>query len=88
MTYANGYAGALVASAGPSSIENVWSVTKTWVATLIGILLQKGLLSTTSTLESALPSVNWGSVTSAADKKKITIGQLLSMSSGLEVKIE
>jgi CubicO group peptidase (beta-lactamase class C family) len=34
--------GALVASEGPSSMENVWSVTKTWVATLIGILVYRG----------------------------------------------
>lgn len=45
--------------------------------------MQKGLLTTTTTLESALPTCNWAVVLDATDKKKITIAQMLSMSSGL-----
>jgi CubicO group peptidase (beta-lactamase class C family) len=78
--------GKLVASGGTSSMENVWSVTKTWVATLVGIMVQKGLVSLSTTLEAALPSVDWARVNNASDKKKITIAQMLSMSSGLEAK--
>ena len=37
--------GELVASAGPSWEEDVWSVTKTWVATLIGVMMQNGTVS-------------------------------------------
>ena len=76
--------GKLVASSGPSSTENVWSVTKTWVATLVGIMVQKSIVKLSTTLEEALPSVDWARVDSASDKKKITIHQMLSMSSGLE----
>jgi CubicO group peptidase (beta-lactamase class C family) len=37
-----------------------------------------------TTLERALPHVNWGAVTEASYKKTITVGQMLSMSSGLQ----
>ena len=37
--------GELVASAGPSWEEDVWSVTKTWVATLIGVMMQNGTVA-------------------------------------------
>jgi CubicO group peptidase (beta-lactamase class C family) len=78
--------GKLVASSGPSSTEKVWSVTKTWVATLVGIMVQKSIVKLSTTLEEALPSVDWARVDGAPDKKKITIDQMLSMSSGLEAK--
>jgi CubicO group peptidase (beta-lactamase class C family) len=76
--------GELVASAGPTWEENVWSVTKTWVATLIGIMMQKGIIAPTTTLETALPSVDWNAVASSEKKKAITIAQIMSMSSGLK----
>ncbi len=77
--------GELVASWGPTAKGNVWSVTKTWVATLIGILIQKGILASTSaTLENALPTVDWSSVPQGEQRKRITIRQVLSMSSGLQ----
>ena len=41
--YAVAKGGALVASDGPSATRNIWSVTKTWIATLIGICVQKGI---------------------------------------------
>ena len=53
------------------------------VASLIGILVQKGLLNVDDTLETALPRVQWESVTTPSEKKAITIAELLSMSSGL-----
>lgn len=76
-------AGALVASAPAAEQTNVWSVTKTWVATLIGQLVQQGRLDLTTTLEVALPDADWSAVSAATDKQAITIAQMLSMSSGL-----
>ena len=76
--------GELVASAGPSWEEDVWSVTKTWVATLIGIMMHNGTVAANTTLETALPSVDWNAVASAEEKKTITLAQVLSMSSGLQ----
>ena len=76
--------GELVASAGPSWEEDVWSVTKTWVATLIGIMMHNGTVAANTTLETALPSVDWNAVASAEEKKTITLAQMLSMSSGLQ----
>jgi CubicO group peptidase (beta-lactamase class C family) len=76
--------GELVASAGPSWEEDVWSVTKTWVATLIGVMMQNGTVAPNTTLETALPSVDWNAVASAEEKKTITLAQMLSMSSGLQ----
>lgn len=75
--------GALVAAAPETATRNVYSVTKTFVATMIGQLVQQGRLSVTTTLEVALPGVNWAQVEGASDKKAITIGQMLSMTSGL-----
>ena len=80
--------GELVASAGPTWEENVWSVTKTWVATLIGIMMQKGIIAPTTTLETALPSVDWNAVASSEKKKAITIAQIMSMSSGLKASCD
>ena len=76
--------GTLVASVGPSDVRNVYSVTKTFVGILIGIMVQRGLLNLTTTLETALPTANWNSVSSANAKRAITIEQMLSMSSGLQ----
>lgn len=50
----------------------------------ITLQVQKGILSVDTTLETALPHVNWSAVSSASSKKSITIGQMLSMSSGLQ----
>jgi len=76
-------AGQLVASSAASERQNVWSVTKTWVATAIGILVQNNILNVSTTLEAALPDVNWNAVSAANAKRAITIEQMLSMSSGL-----
>ena len=75
--------GQLVASSAARERQNVYSVTKTFVATLIGIMIQNGDLTVSTTLEAALPNVNWAQVSSANEKRAITIGQMLSMSSGL-----
>eukprot|EP00928_Gymnodinium_smaydae_P020893 TRINITY_DN18083_c0_g1_i1.p1 TRINITY_DN18083_c0_g1~~TRINITY_DN18083_c0_g1_i1.p1 ORF type:complete len:399 (+),score=69.08 TRINITY_DN18083_c0_g1_i1:67-1263(+) len=75
--------GLLVAGAEPASVENIHSVTKTWVATLIGVMVNKGILNVSMTLETALPRVDWNAVQSGSSKKHITIAQMLSMSSGL-----
>ena len=75
--------GQLVASSAARERQNVYSVTKTFVATLIGIMIQNGDLTVSTTLEAALPNVNWAQVSSANEKRAITVGQMLSMSSGL-----
>ena len=62
----------------------MWSVTKTWVATLIGVMMQNGTVAPNTTLETALPSVDWNAVASAEEKKTITLAQMLSTSSGLQ----
>jgi len=84
----HGYAvlkgGKLVASNQDAKVQSVWSVTKTFVATLIGIMIQKGFLTEETTLEVALPRVDWGVVQDADAKKAITIRQILSLSSGLQ----
>ena len=54
------------------------------VATLIGIMMHNGTVAANTTLETALPSVDWNAVASAEEKKTITLAQVLSMSSGLQ----
>ena len=46
-------------------------------------MFQKGYISADTTLEDALPLVDWGQVKDGAAKKAITVGQILSMSSGM-----
>jgi CubicO group peptidase (beta-lactamase class C family) len=67
------------------STHTAWSVTKSWTSLLIGVLVDAGSLSTSTTLEAifAGSGIDWGAVTDGAHKKEIRLDELLTMSSGL-----
>ncbi len=67
---------------GPDSLDQVWSVTKSVMSILTGIALQRGdLASLDQTLDDFLgPVVD----SLPADKGRITLRQLLTMTSGLQ----
>ena len=61
-----------------------WSVTKTVTSILIGVLIDRGNLTTAMTLEQIFAGqVTWSSVVDGQRKKLITLEQLLTMTSGL-----
>ena len=63
----------------------MWSTTKSWSSLLIGILVDAGSVSVTSTLETIFPATtNWAAVTDQAAKKAIKLEDLLTMTSGLK----
>ena len=65
--------------------SRMWSTTKSWSSLLIGILVDAGSVSVTSTLETIFPATtNWAAVTDQAAKKAIKLEDLLTMTSGLK----
>jgi CubicO group peptidase (beta-lactamase class C family) len=63
---------------------DIWSVTKSWSSFLIGVLVDQGKLSVTETMGDVFnEDADWVGVNGAAEKKAVTIQELLTMSSGL-----
>ena len=67
----------------PSELHSVYSCTKSIVSLLVGIALFRGdLESADQTIGELLPDLDWKQL--GTDKKAITLGDLLTMSSGLD----
>ena len=67
-----------------SSTAALWSVTKSWMALLIGTLEKDGLLTRQSTLGELFGAADWTQVSDAAAKQRVTIEDILQMESGFE----
>ena len=67
-----------------SSTAALWSVTKSWMALLIGTLEKDGLLTRRSTLGELFDAVDWARASDAAAKKLVTVEDILQMESGFE----
>ena len=67
-----------------SSTAALWSVTKSWMALLIGTLEKDGLLTRRSTLGELFGAADWTQVSDAAAKKRVTVEDILQMESGFE----
>ena len=63
---------------------DAWSTTKSWSTFFIGVLVDQGKLSVSETLNDIFNSdSDWNGVGEAADKKTVTVEELLTMTSGL-----
>ena len=63
---------------------DAWSATKSWSTFFIGVLVDQGKLSISETLNDIFNSdSDWNGVGEAADKKTVTVEELLTMTSGL-----
>ena len=67
-----------------SSTAALWSVTKSWMALLIGTLEKDGLLTRQSTLGELFGAADWTQVSDAAAKQQVTVEDILQMESGFE----
>lgn len=77
-----------------SLVSHIWSATKSWTGLIIGMLIDRGVLSLDDTLGDIWPPASettiWKGVTdNPVDfMQQITIQQLLTMSSGLDPRME
>lgn len=69
-----------------STLNFIWSCTKSWTSLLFGIMEDEGEISLDETLGDIWPDPEkklWGSIRDAEERKEITIEALLTLTSGL-----